>query len=173
MNADPLVTLRVLWAAILSATIAFLVIPVSAGDAATGPTLLLPFAFVALGSAVASVFLPRYVLAQGLAKLELQTVEVDDPERAFGSMVRKRRVFRDPELALRAGYRVHQTAMILGLALAEAVAIYGFVLKFLGAELSSVAPFFVVSWALILYRFPRRSVIAHSLERAYRIGPLE
>ena len=45
-------------------------------------------------------------------------------------------------------------ALILGLALAESVCILGLVLGFLGAPPSVVLPFFVVTWVLMVIRFP-------------------
>jgi hypothetical protein len=47
-------------------------------------------------------------------------------------------------------------ALILGLALAESVCILGLVLGFLGAPPSVVMPFFVVTWVLMIFRFPTR-----------------
>ena len=45
-------------------------------------------------------------------------------------------------------------ALILALALAESVCILGLVLGFLGAPPSVVLPFFVVTWVLMIIRFP-------------------
>lgn len=45
-------------------------------------------------------------------------------------------------------------ALVLSLALAESVCILGLVLGFLGAPATVVLPFFVVTWLLMLLRFP-------------------
>ena len=50
-------------------------------------------------------------------------------------------------------------ALILALALAESVCILGLVLGFLGAPPSVVMPFFVVTWVLMVIRFPTREKI--------------
>ena len=46
------------------------------------------------------------------------------------------------------------TALILALALAESVAIFGLVLGFLGAPVTVVVPFFALCWLLMLVQFP-------------------
>jgi hypothetical protein len=52
------------------------------------------------------------------------------------------------------------TSLILAMALAEAVAIYGLVLGFKGAPWSVVLPFFVGAWILMLIRFPTEAKFA-------------
>jgi hypothetical protein len=59
---------------------------------------------------------------------------------------------------------LYQTTFILKMAMAEAVALFGFVLHFVGFPLAYALPFFVVCWALMIARFP-------TLEKA--IAPLE
>jgi hypothetical protein len=172
MDSKKLVTPRAVWFGILSATVIFLVLPVSQSDPASGATLFLPMTLAAVGCGIASVLLPMHLQKSGLKRLKLVTVEVEDRERAFGSLVPKRRAFKDPDLAELAALRVYQTSLILGLALAESIALDGFVLKFLAAGTNSVIPFFVASWLLILVRFPRRSAVIGPLERAYGIGPV-
>ena len=48
----------------------------------------------------------------------------------------------------------YTVALILSLALAESVCILGLVLGFLGAPPIVVMPFFVVTWVLMVIRFP-------------------
>jgi hypothetical protein len=48
-------------------------------------------------------------------------------------------------------------ALILSLALAESVCILGLVLGFLGAPPIVVMPFFFVTWALMIIRFPTQA----------------
>ena len=57
---------------------------------------------------------------------------------------------------------------ILGMALAESIAICGFLVGFFGFDRVQAAPFFVVSFALMLLRFPRDSTIFGPLEAAYQ-----
>jgi hypothetical protein len=57
--------------------------------------------------------------------------------------------------------------MILGLALAESVALFGLVLGQLGSPLPGVLPFFVVSWGLMLSKLPTERAIVQALEQVY------
>lgn len=49
-----------------------------------------------------------------------------------------------------------RTGVILTLALSEAIALYGFVLRMLGFSLSEVAPFYVAGFTLMLFLGPRK-----------------
>jgi hypothetical protein len=49
-----------------------------------------------------------------------------------------------------------RAGIILTLALAEAIALYGFVLRMLGFSLSAVAPFYVAGCTLMLFLGPRK-----------------
>ena len=53
-------------------------------------------------------------------------------------------------------------ALILALALAESVCILGLVLGFLGAPATVVMPFFLVTWVLMVIRFPTRDKLRTS-----------
>ncbi|MGB5413418.1 MAG: hypothetical protein WBN01_02140, partial [Polyangiales bacterium] len=48
------------------------------------------------------------------------------------------------------------TMLIVALALAESVAIFGLVLGFLGAPAIVVVPFFALAWILMILRFPTK-----------------
>lgn len=54
----------------------------------------------------------------------------------------------------------YQVGLILAMALAEAVAIYGMILGFRGAPNSVVLPYFIAAWVLMLIRFPTESKLA-------------
>ena len=54
----------------------------------------------------------------------------------------------------------YQIGLILAMALAEAVAIYGMILGFQGAPNSVVLPYFIAAWVLMLIRFPTESKLA-------------
>jgi len=54
----------------------------------------------------------------------------------------------------------YQIGLILALAFAEAVAIYGMILGFQGAPNGVVLPYFVAAWVLMLIRFPTESKLA-------------
>ncbi|MBT8450980.1 MAG: hypothetical protein KJO40_03320 [Deltaproteobacteria bacterium] len=48
------------------------------------------------------------------------------------------------------------TILIVALALAESIAIFGLVLGFLGAPATVVVPFFAAAWILMIIRFPTK-----------------
>ncbi len=52
-----------------------------------------------------------------------------------------------------------QVGTIVGMALAEAVVLYGFVLAFLSGEAGQILPFFVAGFLAMAVQFPRRSQV--------------
>ena len=93
--------------------------------------LVLPFAFAGVTTAGASLLAPRFIRAR-----------------------RPRGDAGQPPSSQTAG--PYLVALILALALAESVCILGLVLGFLGAPPTVVMPFFVVTWILMLVRFPTK-----------------
>jgi hypothetical protein len=63
---------------------------------------------------------------------------------------------------------IFQTPFILALALSESVAMFGFVLGWLGAPLPVAGAFFAASWVLLLARFPTRSRVFGPFEAHFR-----
>jgi F0F1-type ATP synthase membrane subunit c/vacuolar-type H+-ATPase subunit K len=124
---DSLFVPRILWAALFASTLVYLlvleVVELQAGS--SWETLLYPFAFAAVTTAVASLMAPRMMPKRGAS--DTSTVTHDS------------------------GYL---TMLIVALALAESVAILGLVLGFLGAPAIVVVPFFAVTWILMILRFP-------------------
>jgi hypothetical protein len=53
------------------------------------------------------------------------------------------------------------------MAMAEAVALHGFVLWFLGFDFAYVIPLFLVSWVLMVGKFPRLPAFERELEAVY------
>ncbi len=173
MPGNELKVSRILWAAILGATLLFLVVLVVVGQtepaAASGlpMPMLSAIALVAAMDAVLSVLLPRQLLVRGLRQLELATCERPASERLFADQPRRPRVFSDPATARRGAVAVFRTTHILGMALAEAVCLFGFVLKYLGASWAVALPFFFVTWLLMAVKFPRARSLELELERVY------
>jgi F0F1-type ATP synthase membrane subunit c/vacuolar-type H+-ATPase subunit K len=126
----PLVVPRAIWAALFVSTLIYIVVLelTKVQNDASWQALLYPLAFGAVMTASASLVVPRMVLKQGAAGT-----------RGDASNTRGGR---------------YLTALILALALAESIAIFGLVLGFLGAPPAVVVPFFAVTWILMLIRFP-------------------
>jgi F0F1-type ATP synthase membrane subunit c/vacuolar-type H+-ATPase subunit K len=119
---------RIIWAALFGSTLLYVVIlELSTIQVEGGWTVLFyPLVFAAASTAGASLLVPRI-------------------------MRRRRAIDQSAEQRERNSV----TELIVILALAESVAIFGLVLGFLGAPARVVVPFFAVSWFLMLLRFPR------------------
>jgi hypothetical protein len=172
MQPQQLLVARILWASLLGSTVMllgvawFLSLQGSDGPA-IGPSLALPMGCMALVTAALSVGLPPRVLRQALRALDLPVVERPAADRLFTDRPRRARVFAEPDQARRRAAPAVQTSMILALALAESVAIFGLALVALRAPLSWGIPFFVVAWVLQIARFPRTDGPQRALEQAY------
>ena len=166
-------TSRILWAAILFSSVLFLIPLVFLGRTtaeAPEPIMLPVLASVAVMAAVMSRVVPPLLQRQAFASAQVRIEQQADPNSAlalYRGAAPTRKVFGDREGARMVAMRVQQTTSILGLALSEAVALFGFALGFLGFELWQVLPFFVVSWVLILTLFPTERGAIRALERHF------
>jgi hypothetical protein len=106
-------------------------------------------------------------LARGLRSLDLVTRERPPAERLFADRPRRARVFGDPARARARTAVVFRTSHVLGMALAESVCLLGFVLKLLGGSWWVSLPFFLLTWVLLLTKFPRPTEVEAELERVY------
>lgn len=129
---------RILWTALFASTLIYLLVLelVEVQSGTSWETLVYPLAFVAAMTGGASLLLPRILLNQS---------------KSDGSADR-----------LESRYL---TTLILSLALAESVAIFGLVLGFLGAPATVVVPFFAAAWVLMVRQFPTQ-------DRVRSRGPL-
>lgn len=127
--AEQLGMFRVLWAALFVSTLIYIVVLelTTVESGADWQSLAPMFALGGLGAAGASILAPRFV---------------------------RRKPSGEPTSARAAV--PYLVALILALALAETVCILGLVLGFLGAPPSVVMPFFVVTWILMIVRFPTK-----------------
>jgi hypothetical protein len=163
-------TPRILWGALFASTVIFFVIMLVVHPETSGPPepIMAPaLGFVALTTAVMSFIIPRMNYRQATANVKLDTVEesVDTgsdvlPYRGGA----KRRVFTDAKAARKKALMIFQTPFILSLALSESIALYGFVLGFLGFHFLIALPFFIVSWVLIALRFPTEQKVFGQFE---------
>lgn len=146
-------TRRILWAALFASTFLYLlilfVVPLGA-NGEPNPIMPAAFAFVALTTIVVSFVLPAHMLAQGMSTRRFETTEAEK----FSDVPAGTRFFANPEAARRSVEPSLQTMFILRMALYESIAIYGFVLGFLGNPIPVFIGFFVVAWALMALQFP-------------------
>jgi hypothetical protein len=165
--------LRILWFALFASTGVLAGVVVAVGgtlEPGISTTLPVGLAISAIFAAVLSVVLPARFHRQALRAQKLTVVEEVDQTSAFANYrgaLGKRRVFQEPSAARRAAVATMQVPMIVGLALAESVAIDGAIIGFLGFDFIQAAPFFLASGALILARFPRETSIYRALETVF------
>jgi F0F1-type ATP synthase membrane subunit c/vacuolar-type H+-ATPase subunit K len=124
-------------------------------------------AAVAVGLAAASIALPRSLAKKALLEKKLAVEEVAPEARMFSDGKGRRRHFKNPEQARAQALPALHTSVIIGMALAEAIAVNGFVLLLLGFEYSWGLPFFGVAWVLMLGRFPSSAKLDQQIEDAY------
>jgi len=129
--AGQLAVPRILWVALFISTLLYLVVielTILEGEP-SWQGLFLPLALAGVVTAGASLVAPRILLRQRTTK---STEEYSSTQVAGAYLI----------------------SLILAMALAEAVAILGLILGILGAPVTVVMPFFVVTWILMLLRFP-------------------
>lgn len=160
-------TLVILWGSLLTSQALFIVVlfMISAPPPNLDPVLLPVGVLVASSAAVASLLVPRVIFNAKVKQLRVEVSEVDDPEGlpGFGKAIK---VPKDPMRVIRSLIMPYTTATILGCALAESISIWGFILKFLGAEWVVAAPFFAAGMLLTATHFPSESTCVARAEKA-------
>lgn len=165
-----LMTMRVMWGAISGSTVLLLIVGFTAAPAPEQPpqmVMLVAVGALSLGLIGASQVVPKQVLVGALKAQKFQVVEPPATERMFNDAPRRGRKFAEPEQVRLKLIQCAQTPFILGLALSEAVAIFGLMLMMLGFQLTHTLGFFVVSWVLLLSKYPKLESFERVLEATY------
>ncbi len=135
------------------------------------PPLVIAFIVLAASAAGASLTVPARLHADALRRLTLPVQEVPaagPAEVSYRTAAGSQRVFRDGDAARAAMTQAFLTPLIVGLALAELVALLGLVLAQARFAPSWWAlPFFGAAWALLGARFPRAALLEGPAERLY------
>jgi hypothetical protein len=174
MGHPRLFTPRILWAALLFSQLVYFGLLVAPGilprPPAPEPVMFYGIASAALVVAVLSYALPAFLWRAAAARTNVDTKPIDAPARsaAYRAEVGPRG-FADREAALTLAVQRGLTPFILGCALNESVALFGFVLGFVGFPRLWVLPFFVASWLMMLPRFPTERGFLRPLARAHGI----
>jgi len=164
-------TPQILWAALFVSTILLGAVAFIMKQPPQPPqAIMLPaIAGVAFTTVVISFVLPRQLMTKGLtATLTPLIVEQPNPaaEVTFREAAPPLRVFHDPSAAWKKALFAYQQPLIVSLALAESVALYGLVLVSLGFPRPTVVPFLVVCWVLQIARFPTDAKLAAAVKAA-------
>lgn len=167
-----LTTMRILWGSLVASTVLLLVLSKVTEAEHRGPGLdavsTAALSVVAVILFVLSLVMPPAMRRSLLAEASFAAVE--RPARQAPSDGRCRatptleRRFADQAAILPIAWGGYQTTLILGMALAEGVALLGFVQVFLGRPFWVCLPFFVLAWSSMLNKLPTMSAF---------LGPLE
>ena len=121
---------------------------------------------LALGIAIISIVLPARVFDQGLRAMQVTYEnEVGEPVGSFRESAPSTKLIAKPHDTVIAAFPRYQTPFILGMALAESICLFGFMLGFMGAHPYTYAPFFALGLGLMAWKFPRLATITSALER--------
>jgi len=150
-------TMRIIWGALLGAVLIYFGVLMAIAPNPSekpDPVMLYALGGMALSVAIVSQVLPRKMYARAVAKLKLEVVE--DQEGLL--------VVANPQQARSKAYKLFQAPFIVSLAMAEAVAMFGFVLGFTGFPIPHTIPFFMVGMTLIGFQFPTASKVFSPIE---------
>ncbi len=164
ISPQRLLTTRILWASLLASNFLYLgaLAYVRANRTPPPPpvsALVVALALAGITNAVMSFVVPRLVYQRAAlaTRVDIREGLTGDPMGAtqgFRTAAASGRVFSDGGAARRVAFQAFQAPFIVGMAMAEAVSLFGFVLGFLGAEWAQVLPFFAVGIAAQAVRFP-------------------
>jgi len=159
-----LLTSRILWGSLLSSNVIYLGVLAYVREQRTPPptpasALVMALALAGLTNTVMSFVVPYMVYRRAATATRVETREglMGDPlgaTQGFRTAAASGRVFSDEGAARSVAFQLYQAPFIVGMAMAEAVSLFGFVLGFLGAEWAQVLPFFAVGITAQAVRFP-------------------
>lgn len=121
---------------------------------AVPPPFILPFAVVGVANAVVAVWLPMMQYAKAAARKEFELAPDPTADMSGGYRGAPQMVFANPSNVILTLLPAYQTSFILGMAMAESVALFGAVLVNLGHPITVGIPFCVVALGLQLSKFP-------------------
>lgn len=167
-----LMTLRLLWFALLAATFMYLgmAVGVFAKTAAKPQLPIMPYVLggLSLMIAIISFVLPAILYAR-VAKMGEVGITDEAAPNAFPARYReampKRQIFSDPQAAMNKAFSSFMVPFILSLALSEAIALFGLVLVVLGFGVPMALPFFLLGALLIGIRFPTQAKVLGMFEK--------
>jgi hypothetical protein len=159
-------TARVLWGALVGSTVMFTVLGVTlpvSPHARPAPNLLPIFWVLSLAVAVTSFVLParQAKIAAGAREIELV------PGPPLPGTQRPTVTFANPAAAASSAFAVSNTALILAMALSEAVTLFGFALHMIGGPIAGTLPMSLFGVVLAAARFPTVAKMVGAYERAH------
>ncbi len=168
--AARLQVVRILWMALFVSSLMFLFMITSHiahdDNARLPPHMPELFGALALGIAIISVVLPARNFDAALRRMDVTFEnEVGEPVGSFRESAPVEKLIAKPHDTVSAAFARFQTPFIFGMALAESINLFGFILGFMGAPPYAYAPFFALGLGLMGSKFPRLVTITSALER--------
>jgi hypothetical protein len=130
----PMSQLWIVWAALLSSQLVYLMVPIPPREAVVEPVFVWALGFVALVEAVGIVVFLRVALFGPIRRGELDSATKPGEQRTF-------------------------VVLLVAWTLAESIAIYGLVLRFLQFERPYTLPFAIAAALLCAYSHPWSSAL--------------
>ena len=167
--AARLQTVRILWMSLFFSSLIFLLMissHVVHGEGSMPPHMPEMFGALAVGIAIISIVLPARGFDTALRAMDVKLEnEVGEPIGSFRESAPTTKLIAKPHDTVIAAFARYQTPFIVGMALAESICLFGFMLGFMGAPTYAYAPFFALGLGLMAWKFPRLVTITSALER--------
>jgi hypothetical protein len=167
--AARLQTVRILWMGLFFSSLLLLFMISSHmihGEENMPPHMPELLGALALGIAIFSVVFPARNFDMALRGMDVKLEnEVGEPIGSFRESAPTVKLIAKPNETVIAAFARYQTPFILGMALAESINLFGFILGFMGAHPYAYAPFFALGLGLMVWKFPRLEHITTALER--------
>ena len=163
LTARYLPVARTLWGGltvsnVILGVVSFVVPP---SERALDPGVVRVLCVFALGAAVGSFVLPRYLVASNMRRSQVLPGGVGRDGKPLPAR------FADPVAASRQAMSRGQVPFILSMALSETVSLFGFMLHMTGAPMSISTGLIAVGTLLAASRFPTPGRLLGSYERAH------
>jgi hypothetical protein len=91
--------------------------------------------------------------------------EIGEPVGSFRESAPTVKLIAKPHDTVVAAFARWQPPFLIGMALAEAINLFGFMLGFMGAHPYAYAPFFALGLGLMVLQFPRLVTLTSAIER--------
>ena len=161
---------RILWGALLASQVVYVGV-LSAGlvqpERPPDPIMLPVLIGTATVVAIASFLLPEIIRRGAIAKSGIVVHDIPDPEAPIGfrGAAPTIRGYADPARVIARAFPLGFTPLILSLALAEAISIFGLTLGVTGHGPEAWAGFFAVGMTLTAIRFPTADTFLRPIEK--------
>jgi hypothetical protein len=119
-----------------------------------------------IGMAIITVVLPARRLDAALRAMDVTFEnEVGEPVGSFRESAPTTKLIAKPHDTMLAALARFQQPFMMSLSLAQSINLFGLFVGYYGAPPQAYAPFFALGLGLMVWRFPRLSMVTSALER--------